>query len=85
MLLVKVLTRLAARGGYDITLVSRGSWHFDSAVRVMPHVRLAVCDRTNEEPCEGKTEEECPTNALKRCPDLMRIIKETDRSARSPY
>ena len=70
----EVMTRLAAEGGYDITLVSRGNWHFDSALRVMPHVNLVVCDRGNDEQPPPLAKEDPAggqDNALKQCKELM--------------
>ena len=48
---------------YDIVLVSRGSWPFDSEERIAPHVQSIVCDR--------KT-------GLSNCPELMDEIQSTE-------
>lgn len=72
----EVLHQMIEKGGYDITIVSRGSWHFDSAVRVMPYVKLTICDRAKEAPCAH--EKTCQINPLVNCTDLMKVINETD-------
>ena len=60
----EVLTRLIKEEGtdYNITLVSRGSWHFDNGVRVMPYVNAVVCDRNRDAPCAGL--EDCDINTI---------------------
>ena len=73
----EVLTRLIAEDEeYNITLVSRGSWHFDSGVRVMPYVNAIVCDRNRDAPCAGLTD--CDINTIHYCEDLWRLINETE-------
>ena len=50
---------------YEITMVSRGSWPFDTEEVVKPLVHQIVCDRDN-----GIREETCP--------ELLREIQQTD-------
>lgn len=50
--------------------MSRGNWHFDSAVRVKPFVKNVICDRAKEAACAH--EKECDINTLKNCTDLMK-------------
>ena len=57
---------------YNITLVSRGSWHYDAAVRIKPFVTPVVCDRNKVPKCNN-----CSINALPNCTDLMHIINTT--------
>lgn len=57
------LLRLMEDGAYDITLVSRGTWPFDTASLIQPHVNTIVCDRENP---------------LTSCSDLMEVIHSTD-------
>ena len=72
----EVMHRLIEDGNYDITLVSRGKWHFDSAVRVKPFVKNVICDRAKEAACAH--EKDCEINTLKNCTDLMKTIESTD-------
>mmetsp|Transcript_11705 Transcript_11705/g.26195 ORF Transcript_11705/g.26195 Transcript_11705/m.26195 type:complete len:429 (-) Transcript_11705:21-1307(-) len=63
------LARLISKGereeeGYDITLVSRGSWPFDSETRIAPFVKSINCDRQL---------------GLANCPELMEDIESTDQ------
>lgn len=63
------LARLISKGeraeeGYDITLVSRGSWPFDSETRIAPYVKSINCDRQL---------------GLANCPELMEEIESTDQ------
>ena len=48
---------------YDVVLVSRGSWPFDSEERIAPHVQSIVCDRKS---------------GLSNCPELMDEIQSTE-------
>jgi len=48
--------------GYDLVLVSRGSWPFDSDERIAPHVQSIICDRKS---------------GIFNCPELMKEIKAT--------
>ena len=57
---------------YDITLVSRGNWHYDSNIRIKPYVEALVCDRNRVPQCDN-----CSINALKHCQDLVRLVSET--------
>ena len=41
----ETLHRLIKTGEYEITLVSRGNWPFDSEKRIAPYVKSTVCDR----------------------------------------
>ena len=50
-------------GQYDIVLVSRGSWPFDSEERIAPHVQSITCDRKS---------------GLSNCPELMDEIQSTE-------
>ena len=56
-------------GEYEIYLVSRGNWHWDSAVRIMPFVTHISCDRELE---DGRD-----LNPLRKCQELVKIIGET--------
>ncbi len=74
----EVLHLMFEDGGYDVTLVSRGNWHFDSALRVKPFLSQAVvCDRAKEPECAG--ESDCDINTLRRCSDLMEVVNATTR------
>jgi len=57
------LSRLIEDASYDITLVSRGTWPFDTATLIQPHVSSVICDRDN---------------TLKSCPDFMKVINTID-------
>lgn len=57
------LSHLIEDGSYDITLVSRGTWPFDTAETIQPHVRSVICDREY---------------TLQSCQELMQIIHTTD-------
>jgi nucleoside-diphosphate-sugar epimerase len=48
--------------GYDLVLVSRGSWPFDSDERIAPHVQSIICDRKS---------------GISNCPELTKEIKST--------
>ena len=58
---------------YDITLVSRGNWHYDSNLRIKPYVKPLICDRNNVPQCEN-----CSINALRHCQDLVETVNNTD-------
>ena len=73
----EVLSRLLARGAYDVTVVSRGNWPFDSAERVRPHVHAVKCDRAKDAECAGLPD--CDINTLHYCADLMSVVNATDR------
>ena len=74
----EVLSRLLAReAGYDITVVSRGNWPFDSGERVRPHVSAVKCDRAKDAECAGLPD--CDINTLHYCVDLMSVVNATDR------
>ena len=49
---------------YDITLVSRGTWPFDTESLIKPFVTAVECDRVD---------------SLESCSDLMNIIRATDK------
>merc|ERR1719232_70320 len=57
------LSRLISTGMYDITLVSRGNWPFDTSTLIKPHVKHIECDRDFE---------------LEDCEELITEISETD-------
>ena len=73
----EVLVRLIDQEDYDITMVSRGNWHFDSAIRIMPKVKNAICDRAKEAACAAE-DPNCDINSLKNCTELMEVINETE-------
>ena len=73
----EVLSRLLARGLYDVTVVSRGNWPFDSGERIRPHVNAVKCDRAKDADCAGMPD--CDINTLHYCADLMAVINGTDR------
>ena len=64
--------RMIQSNEYDITLVSRGNWHYDSNIRIKPYVEALVCDRNRVPQCDN-----CSINALKHCQDLVRLVSET--------
>jgi nucleoside-diphosphate-sugar epimerase len=64
-----VLHRMIESKEYDITLVSRGNWHYDSNVRIKPFVEAVVCNRNQVPNCEG-----CSINALKHCDRLVEVV-----------
>lgn len=66
-----VLHQMIKTKEYDITLVSRGNWHYDSRVRIKPHVEAVVCDRNQVPTCDN-----CSINALDHCQDLVRVVSE---------
>lgn len=57
------LSRLIDDGSYDIYLVSRGTWPFDSSEVIQPFVHSIICDRSND---------------LSNCDDLMKVVQDTD-------
>jgi len=65
----------------DVTVCSRGSWHWDSEKRIAPRVQLVKCNRKYEPACAAETNktEECDINALRQCPDLMQVIETTEK------
>ena len=72
-----VLARLIEDGSYELFLVSRGNWPFDSKERIKPHVQSIICDRDEEISCDGK--DECDNNnSLHACNKLMDVIERTD-------
>jgi nucleoside-diphosphate-sugar epimerase len=77
----EVLSRLFARDDgtdYEVTLVSRGNWPFDSAERIMPNLKRAVvCDRAKDAECAGL--EDCDINTLHYCKELMEVVNATER------
>lgn len=48
---------------YDVVLVSRGSWPFDSEERIAPHVQSIICDRKR---------------GISNCPALVKEIQSTE-------
>ena len=74
----EVLHTMIESGGHDITLVSRGSWHFDAGVRIMPYVKTVICDRGGE-PGSGIDGGTDVGNPLKNCTELMEIVEKTDK------
>lgn len=60
----ETLDRLIKTDEYDITLVSRGSWPFDSGKRIAPYVRNIICDRKA---------------GIETCHDLLEEIQSTDQ------
>jgi nucleoside-diphosphate-sugar epimerase len=57
------LLRLIDTQEYDITLVSRGTWPFDTEQVIKPHVTAVVCNRED---------------SLESCSELINIIETTD-------
>jgi len=76
-----VLARLLDTMEADVTVSSRGSWHWDAEKRIAPRVQLVKCNRKYEPACAAETNktEECDINALRQCPDLMQVIESTDK------
>ena len=62
------LHRLLQKQNYNITLIHRGNWIYDSNVRIKPHVTPIICDRNKVPKCDN-----CTINALKNCSDLIQI------------
>lgn len=74
----EVLSRLLAREvDYDVTVVSRGNWPFDSGERIRPHVNAVKCDRAKDPECAGLPD--CDINTLHYCADFMSVVNATDR------
>ena len=40
-----LVTKLLSTEDYNVTVLNRGRWYFDSRSRIDPHVRRIVCDR----------------------------------------
>jgi len=57
------LLDLISKDEYDITLVSRGSWPFDTEATIKPYVNYIFCDREND---------------ISYCSELLEHIKNTD-------
>ena len=72
-----VMEKLIAEDKYDITLIHRGNWHFDTALTVMPNVNNVVCDRNKDPPCAGEVD--CDINTLHYCADVMEVVNKTDK------
>ncbi|XP_023346259.1 uncharacterized protein LOC111715202 isoform X2 [Eurytemora carolleeae] len=73
------LTQLIETDEYDITIVTRGKWHWDSEQRVKPFVHQLTCDRNFEPECaSNKTAVDCDINAIRQCPELLSFIRNTD-------
>ena len=56
---------------YEIYLVSRGNWYWDTKERIAPFVTHINCDRGDEKNGNG--------NPLQKCPALIKLIRETDQ------
>ena len=65
------LHRLLQKENYNITLIHRGNWFYDSNVRIKPYVKSIICDRNKVPKCDN-----CTINALKNCPDVVQIVEE---------
>jgi len=67
-------------GRFDISIVTRGSWHWDAKERIKPFVQEFVCDRDYQPECaSNKTATDCDINAVRQCSDLLQFIKATDK------
>lgn len=53
MLGSETVARLKLRG-HDITVVNRGTWYWDSALRIKPWVNFIQCDREHFNDCADK-------------------------------
>jgi len=75
-----VLKSMIDIGTYDIVMVTRGNWHWDSEERIGPHVQTIRCDRDFQPACAAdENATDCDINALKQCKDLMEIIDATEK------
>jgi len=75
-----VLKSMIDIGTYDIVMVTRGNWHWDSEERIGPHVQTIQCDRDFQPACAAdENATDCDINALKQCKDLMEIIDATEK------
>ena len=75
-----VLKSMIDIGTYDIVMVTRGNWHWDSEERMGPHVQTIKCDRDFQPACAAdENATDCDINALKQCKDLMKIIDATEK------
>ena len=83
----RLISKAKERGKHipDIILVSRGTWHFDNADRIRPHVHNVVCDRAFEPKCDDvkppttNATGSCDINSLRHCKDLMKIVNDTKK------
>jgi len=73
-----VMNKLIAEGSYDITIVSRGSWPYNTSVDIGEHVRSIECDRDICAEIEFTEEEECG-NGLDYCEELLELVQETEK------
>ena len=67
----ETLHRLLQKKNYNITLVHRGNWFYDSKLRIQPFVTPIICDRNKVPKCDN-----CTINALKNCSVLNEIVQE---------
>ena len=65
----ETLHRLLQKKNYNITMVHRGNWFYDSKLRIQPFVTPIICDRNKVPTCDN-----CTINALKNCSVLDEII-----------
>ncbi|CAG0922825.1 unnamed protein product [Notodromas monacha] len=68
-------TYLLDKGSYDITLVNRGNWYYDSETRVKPRVRSLRCDRFKD--CSMNDPGRC--EALEKCDEVMEFVRSVDK------
>lgn len=87
MIGASVLTKLIEKDEYDITLVSRGSWPFDTDQLIKPHVNFIRCDRGARRECDdddddydsSDDENDCNANAWDNaCPELIKAVDNVD-------
>ena len=75
-----VLSRLIETEDFDIVMTTRGGWHWDSDTRIGPHVVTVKCNRDYQPPCAAdKNATDCDINAVRQCPDLIKIINQTEK------
>lgn len=75
-----VLSSLIETGQYEIVMTTRGGWHWDSDTRIGPHVTTVKCNRDYQPPCAAdKNATDCDINAVRQCPELVKIINQTDK------
>ena len=67
----ETLHQLLQKKNYNITMIHRGNWLYDSKVRIQPFVTPIICDRNKVPNCDN-----CSINALKNCTLLNEIIEE---------
>jgi nucleoside-diphosphate-sugar epimerase len=60
-----LVSNLIQKKEYDIYIVSRGNWYFDSEQRIKPFVTNFICDRENSD--------------LDYCTELMNLIETTEQ------